>query len=116
MKGTAFFFIILASALLVFGVRMGLASDSTVERSLKTQGPQGQTVSGSQMLLADRIDTDNEIVLGTDQRFLQTLTDQEKTEKENERRSWQMLQNMNLYQPTKKPQNSQQQSGTSTQQ
>ena len=109
MKGTAFLFIILTSGLFIVGSGTGAASNSDVAATLlKTQIGQERTGPDSQLLIADRMDTENEIIYGTDQKFERTMTEQEKAQKENELRSWQMLQNMNIYKADKKQQGSNQ--------
>lgn len=56
-----------------------------------------RTASGSSLMLADRIDTQDGVLLTTDPEMDRAAREQELHEKEKEEKAWQMLQNMNIY-------------------
>jgi hypothetical protein len=105
MKWTALLFVILTLSLLLAGARAALASSADkAGTSSNAQVQREQLGPNQQLLIADRVDANSEITYSTDKEMERTMTDQEKAEKENERRSWQMLQNMNIIQGGKKSQ------------
>ena len=104
MKGTAFIFIILTSGLLIVGARADIASNSdTARTSFNTQSRQERIRPDSRVFIADRIETQDRIIYGTDPGMERAMTEQERFEKEKEDKSWDMLRNMNIYKGGKRP-------------
>ncbi|HIJ77204.1 MAG TPA: hypothetical protein HPP81_10900 [Deltaproteobacteria bacterium] len=97
MKGTAFFFLILVSVLLLVGWLAPIASSSEESATpSKTESLQNRISPHPLMLLADRIDTEDHISYGTDPGMERTMAERAREEKEKERQAWIMLQHMNL--------------------
>jgi hypothetical protein len=104
MKGTAFFFIILISSLLLMDWRANIASDSEESgRLLKIQSPESRISPPHRLLLADRTDTKEHIIYGTDPDMERAMEEQAREEKEKEDKSWNMLQHLYLYKDVGKP-------------
>jgi hypothetical protein len=98
MKGTAFLFVVIVSALLLAGWRAPIASGSKEPGTpLKIQGLQNRTGQPLRQLLADRTDTKDGISYSTDPEMERAMEQQAKEEKEKEEKSWKMLQHMYLY-------------------
>jgi ADP-heptose:LPS heptosyltransferase len=97
MKGSAFVFIILVSALLLAGWPAPIAFNSDESGTLlKIKSLQNRIDPPPRQLLADRTDTKDEIIYGTDPEMERAMAKQAKEEKEKEEKAWIMLQNMNL--------------------
>ena len=62
----------------------------------KTESLQNRISPPPRLLLADRIDTKDRIIYGTDPEMERTMEEQAREEKEKERQAWNMLQHMNL--------------------
>ncbi len=102
-KWTVFLFVTLVSGLLIVGARAGTASNSdTAWTLLKTQSQQNWISPTSRLLIADRIDTQDGIIYSTDPDMDRAMEEQEKLEKEKEEKSWEMLQNMNIYEGSRR--------------
>ncbi len=97
MKGTAFVFIILVSALLLAGWLTPMASNSDESGTLlKTKSLQNRIGPSPGRLLADRTDTKDAIIYGTDPGMERAMEEQARKEQEKEEKAWIMLQHMNL--------------------
>ncbi|MGA2026236.1 MAG: hypothetical protein ABSH17_04085 [Syntrophobacteraceae bacterium] len=97
MKGSAFVFIILISAFLLAGWLAPIASNADESGTpLKIKSLQNRISPPPCQLLADRTDTKDEIVYGTDPAMERTMEERAREEKEKEEKSWIMLQHMNL--------------------
>ena len=95
MKGTAFVFIIPVLALLLVGWLAPIASSSKESATpSKTESLQNRISPPHQLLLADRIDTEDHISYGTDPGMERTMA--ERAREEKEQKAWIMLQHMNL--------------------
>ncbi len=58
------------------------------------------------LLLADRTEKEDRIILGTDPEMERAMDDQIKQEQEKEDKAWKMLENMNIYKDNQKGRNS----------
>jgi hypothetical protein len=97
MKGTAFLFIILISGLLLVDWRARIAPNSDESgRVLKIQSLENRTSPPHRLLLADRTDTKDRIIYGTDPDMERAMEEQAREEKEKEDKAWMMLQHMYL--------------------
>lgn len=97
MKGTAFLFIILISALLLAGWRAPIASNSDESGTLlKIQSLGNRIGPPPRQLLADRTDTKDDIIYSTDPGMERAMEEQARKEQEKEEKSWNMLQHMYL--------------------
>ena len=83
MKGAAFLFIVLISALLLAGWRTPIASSSEGAGTLlKIQNPGNRISPPPRQLLADRTDTKDAIILGTDPEMDRAMEEQARKEQE----------------------------------
>lgn len=99
MKGTTFIFVILISGLLVLaGGPAGIASNPDEAGALSKTGTPGNQIGTPRLLMADRTDTKDSIILGTDPDMERAMDEQARQEKEKEKEAWKMLQNMGFYQ------------------
>ncbi|MGA2936872.1 MAG: hypothetical protein ABSF52_07215 [Syntrophobacteraceae bacterium] len=97
MKGTAFLFIILISALLFAEWRAPIASSSEGSGTLlRIQSLENRIGPPPRQLLADRTDTQDDIIYSTDPRMDRAMEEQARKEQEKEDKAWNMLQNMYL--------------------
>jgi hypothetical protein len=97
MKGTAFLFIILISVLILAGWRAPIASSSDGSGTLlKIQSLENRISPPPRQLLADRTDTQDDIIYGTDPDMERAMEEQAKKEQEKEDKAWNMLQHMYL--------------------
>jgi len=97
MQRTTFLIVLLISGLVLAFGRAGTAFDSDAAGSLsKTQTLENRT-SPPRQLMADRTDTNDRIIYGTDPEMDRAMDEQQREEKEKEEKAWQMLQHMNLY-------------------
>lgn len=103
MKGTAFFFMILMSGLILIGWSACIASNCEEPGPLKIQSLQNRTSLPHRLLLADRTDTKDSIIYGTDPDMERAMEEQAREEKEKEDKAWNMLQHMQLYNEDRKP-------------
>ncbi len=95
MKGAAFLFTILISALLLAGWRTPIASSSEGAGTLlKIQNPGNRIGPPPRQFLADRTDTQDAIILGTDPEMDRAMEEQARKEQEKEDKAWNMLQHM----------------------
>ncbi len=98
MKGTTFLIILLVSGLvLAFGRADTAFGSGAAGSSSKTQTLENRT-SPPRQLMADRTDTKDRIIYGTDPEMDRAMDEQQREEKEKEEKAWQMLQHMNIYQ------------------
>ncbi|MGA2400589.1 MAG: hypothetical protein ABSG91_02645 [Syntrophobacteraceae bacterium] len=104
MKGIGFMFVILISGLLVLaGWTAGIASNSDEAGTLSKTKTLENRIGPPRQLMADRIDTKDSIIYGTDPDMERAMDEQAREEKEKEKEAWKMLQNMQLYQNIKRP-------------
>jgi hypothetical protein len=103
MKGTAFFLMTLISGLLLIGWSACIASNCEEPGPLKIQSLQNRTSLPHRLLLADRTDTKDSIIYGTDPDMERAMEEQAREEKEKEDKAWNMLQHMQLYKDDRKP-------------
>ena len=97
MKGAAFLFIILISAVLLAGWGASMASSSEGSGTpLKIQSLGNRISPSPRQLLADRTDTKNDIIYSTDPGMDRAMEEQARKEQEKEEKAWIMLQHMNL--------------------
>ena len=115
MKGTTFLIVLLISGLVLAFGRAGTAFDSDAAGSLsKTQTLENRT-SPPRQLMADRTDTNDRIIYGTDPEMDRAMDEQQREEKEKEEKAWNMLQHMNIYKDSGKKPHSGQPSNTQPQ-
>jgi hypothetical protein len=117
MKGSAFIFIILVSAILIAGWQAPVACGSNESGALlKIQSLENRTGSPPRQLLADRTDTKDDIIYSTDPEMERAMDQQIKEEKDKEEKAWNMLQHMYLYKDVgKSPRSTQPGGGTTSQ-
>jgi hypothetical protein len=97
MKGTTFLIVLLVCGLVLAFGRAGTASNSDAAGSLsKTQTLENRT-SQPRQLMADRTETKDRIIYGTDPEMERAMEEQQREEKEKEEKAWNMLQHMNIY-------------------
>ncbi len=99
MNKTALAFVIIPLGVVVLaGVFGGINSNSDSSGAiLEIQTCGNRCGIAPFLLLADRTDTKDRIIYGTDSDMERAMEDQEKMEREKEENAWRMLQNMNLY-------------------
>ena len=99
MKGTAFLIVLLISGLLVLALwRTGTAFNPDEAGSLSKTQTLENRVSPPRQLMADRADTKDNIIYGTDPEMERAMEEQARKERDKEEKAWKMLQNMNIYQ------------------
>ncbi len=98
MKGTTFLIVLLISGLVLAFGRVGTAFDSDAAGSLSRTQTLENPTSQPRQLMADRTDTNDRIIYGTDPEMDRAMDEQQREEKEKEEKAWQMLQHMNIYQ------------------
>lgn len=97
MKGTAFLIVLLISGLVLAFGRAGTAFNPDAAGSLsRTQTLENRT-SQPRQLMADRTETKDRIIYGTDPEMERAMDEQQREEKEKEEKAWNMLQHMNIY-------------------
>ena len=102
-KGALVVIFILASGLLIAGACAGISSYSDAAGTPPgTQCRLDGTCPAVGLRIADRVETQDRVTYGTDPSAERSMEEQERLEKEREERSWQMLQNMNIYKGGKK--------------
>jgi hypothetical protein len=103
MKETTFLIVLLISGLVLAFGRAGTAFNLDAAGSSKTQTMENRT-SPPRQLMADRTETKDRIIYGTDPEMERAMDQQIREEKEKEEKAWNMLQHMNIYQDSgKKP-------------
>ncbi len=102
MKRTTFLVVLLISGLVLAFGWAGTAFNSDAAGSLpETQTMENRT-SQPRQLMADRTETKDRIIYGTDPEMERAMEQQEREEKEKEEKAWNMLQHMNIYQDSGK--------------
>ncbi len=103
MKKSAFVYIIIIPGLLLAGWRVCMASTSDASGTLlKSQTREDRVDPLSRRLLADRTDTRDSIIYGTDPEMERAMEEQVREEKKKEEKAWKMLEHMDIRLDTQK--------------
>ncbi len=104
MEKTVFpFFIICLGLIILMGALRGIDSASEETGTVdEVQTGRARICASQCQLLADRTETKDRIIYGTDHDMERAMEDQERIEKEKEENAWRMLQNMNIYKESRR--------------
>jgi hypothetical protein len=102
MKGTTVLIVLLVSGLVLAFGRAGHAFNPDAAGSLSKTQTLESRASQHPQLMADRTETKDRIIYGTDPEMERAMEEQQREEKEKEEKAWNMLQHMNIYKDNEK--------------